>query len=94
MRTIIEDTTFPAGTHIRISGGIDELLFLRCSFEGGEILVEHEVDRIIFSQCFFRGTNFSEQSLSERIATACRRVPPETEEMAPPSSEREGKFRS
>ncbi|MDR3530759.1 MAG: hypothetical protein P4L90_09425 [Rhodopila sp.] len=94
MRAIIEDTWFPAGTRIRIGAGTDELLFLRCSFEGGEILIEHGVDRMVFSQCVFRGTRFSGQSLSERIAIACRSAPAETEETAAPIGSREGKFRS
>lgn len=94
MRAIIEDTWFPAGTRIRIGGGADELLFLRCSFEGGEIFVGHEVDRMIFSQCIFRGTSFSGQRLTERIAVACHTALPGTEETAPDSSSRQGKFRS
>lgn len=94
MKAIIEDTWFPAGTKIRIGGGADELLFLRCSFEGGEIFVGPEVDRMIFSQCVFRGTSFSGQGLTERIAIACHSASPETEETAPESGSREGKFRS
>jgi len=94
MKTIIEDTWFPAGTRIRIGGGPDELLFLRCSFEGGEIFIGHEVDRTIFSRCVFRGTSFSGQSLSERIAIACHSVPPETEEAAAASGLRQARFRS
>lgn len=80
MRTVIEDTWFPACTRIRIDVGADELLFLRCSFDGGEIFIGHGVDRTVFSRCVFRGTSFSGQSLSERIATACHCAPPETED--------------
>lgn len=94
MRAIIQDTWFPAGTNIRIGGGRDELLFLRCSFEGGEIFVGPEVDRMIFSQCVFRGTSFSGQTLTERIAIACHSAAPEIEESAPGTGSREGKFRS
>ena len=93
MRAIIEDTWFPAGTKIRIGGGADELLFVRCAFEGGEIEIEPEVDRTIFSQCVFRGTRFSGQSLSDRIAIACRLTAPGTEEAAESSGSRAGKFR-
>ena len=93
MRAIIEDTWFPASTRLRIGEGADELLFLRCSFEGGEIFVEHAIDRTIFSHCVFRGTSFSGQSLSERIAAACRSAPAETEETAAPRGSREGRFR-
>ena len=93
MRAIIEDTWFPAGARLRIGEGGDELLFLRCSFEGGEIFVEHAIHRTIFSQCVFRGTSFSGQSLSERIAVACRSAPAETEETAAPVGPRAGRFR-
>ena len=78
MKAIIEDTWFPAGTKIRIGAGADQLLFVRCSFEGGEILVEPGIDRLIFSQCIFRGTHFSGQALSDRIATGSRGVAAET----------------
>ncbi|HEX2944093.1 MAG TPA: hypothetical protein VHO91_23765 [Rhodopila sp.] len=93
MKAIIEDTWFPAGTRIRIGGGTDELRFVRCSFEGGEIVVEQEVDRTVFSQCIFRGTRFSGQSLSDRIADACRTVRSHTEDTAPPVTTRAGRFR-
>jgi len=93
MRAIIEDTWFPVGTKLRIGEGADELLFLRCSFDGGEIFVEYAINRTIFSQCVFRGTNFSGQLLSERIAAACRSVPAETEEAAPPIGSRGVRFR-
>jgi hypothetical protein len=92
MRTIIEDTWFPAGTRIRIGQGSDELLFVRCSFEGGEILIEHEVDRTIFAQCIFRDTRFSGQSLCDRIASACCTVPAQTEDTAPLNESRQGRF--
>jgi hypothetical protein len=94
MKAIIEDTHFPAGTRIRISGGPDELLFVRCLFEGGEIFIGQEVDQMIFSQCVFRGTSFSGQSPSERIAIACHSARPDTEATAAPRRLREGKFRS
>lgn len=93
MRVIIEDTWFPASTRLRIGEGADELLFLRCSFEGGEIFVDHAINRTIFSQCVFRGTIFSGQSLSERISTECRTAQADTEETAPPIGSREGRFR-
>ncbi|MFL5256298.1 MAG: hypothetical protein ACJ8AI_26055 [Rhodopila sp.] len=92
MKTIIEDTWFPTGTRIRIGRGTDELLFVRCSFEGGEILIEQEVDRTVFAQCMFRGTRFSGQSLCDRIASACRIVPAQTEETAPVNETRQGRF--
>ena len=82
MKIRIEDTWFPAGTKIRIGRGEDELVFLRCSFEGGEIFIERDVDRGIFSQCVFHGTNFSGQPLSERIASGCHCVPVGTEAAA------------
>jgi len=94
MKMIIEDTWFPAGTTIRISGGSDELTFLRCSFEGGESSIGSEVDRAMFSRCIFRGTRFSGQALSDRIATGCRSMAPETEETAPPGGTRHARFRS
>lgn len=92
MKAIIEDTWFPAGTRLRIGEGEDELLFLRCSFEGGEIFIERTINRTIFSQCVFRGTTFSGQSLSERISAACRTAPAETEETAAPIGSRVGRF--
>src|SRR5579875_3151245 len=82
MRIRIENTWFPAGTKIRIGRGADELVFLRCFFEGGEIFVEHDVDGEIFSQCVFQGTIFSGQPLSRRIATQCHSAPVETEAAA------------
>ena len=82
MKTVIEDTWFPAGTRIRIGAGADELAFRHCSFEGGEIFIEHEVDRTIFSQCFFHGTSFSGQPLSDRIAAGCHGAPGGTEAAA------------
>ncbi|HET8997900.1 MAG TPA: hypothetical protein VFN42_14620 [Acetobacteraceae bacterium] len=94
MKTIIEDTRFPAATRIRIGGGPDELMFVRCSFEGGEIVIEREVDRTVFSQCVFRGTRFSGQSLSNRIADTCHTVLSYTEETAPPPAARAGRFRN
>lgn len=94
MKAIIEDTWFPAGTKIRINDGADELLFRRCSFDGGEIFIADEIKRMIFSRCVFRGTRFSGQSLTERIATACRSVSPATEETASEGTPRQGKFRS
>ncbi len=82
MKTIIEDTWFSADTKIRIGHGMDELVFRRCAFEGGDIFVEHDVDRPIFSECAFLGTNFSGQALSARIATRCHSAPGETEAAA------------
>jgi hypothetical protein len=93
MRAIIEDTWFPAGTRIRIGRGSDELLFVRCSFEGGEIVFEREVDQTIFSQCIFRGTRFIGQSLCDRIASACSAVAAQTEDTAPVHESRQGRFR-
>ncbi|PPQ36096.1 hypothetical protein [Rhodopila globiformis] len=93
MRAIIEDTWFPAGTRIRIGQGSDELLFIRCSFEGGEIVFEREVDRTIFSQCIFRGTRFIGQTLCDRIASACSAVAGETEDTAAQTASRHGRFR-
>jgi hypothetical protein len=94
MKICIEDTWFPAGTKIRIGPGADELVFLRCSFEGGEIFVEHDVDEMIFLQCVFHGTSFSGQPLSERIATRCHSAPIETEAVATgPAASRHARFR-
>jgi hypothetical protein len=94
MRIRIENTWFPAGTKIRIGRGADELVFLRCFFEGGEIFVEHDVDGEIFSQCVFQGTIFSGQPLSRRIATQCHSAPVETEAAAAgPAASRRAKFR-
>lgn len=94
MRIRIENTWFPAGTKIRIGRGADELVFLRCSFEGGEIFVEHDVDGEIFSQCVFQGTSFSGQPLSGRIATQCHSAPAETEAVATgPVASRHARFR-
>jgi hypothetical protein len=94
MKALIQDTCFPPGAKLRIGEGADELLFLRCFFEGGEIFVAQGIDRTVFSQCVFRGTSFSGQLLSERIATACRTAPPETEETAARMGSRTGRFRS
>ena len=80
MRTIIENTWFPASTMIQIGEGSDQLEFRRCSFEGGQILIEQEVHRTIFRECVFRGTTFAGQCLSDRIAIACRQAPADTEE--------------
>jgi hypothetical protein len=93
MRAVIENTRFPADTRIRIGAGADELSFVRCSFEGGEIQIERDVDRTVFSQCIFRGTRFSGQVLSDRIASACRTVLPQTEETAPTKGVRAVRFR-
>lgn len=82
MKTVIQDTWFSADTRIRISHGMDQLVFRRCSFEGGDIFVEHDVDQLIFSDCAFWGTNFSGQALSARIATGCHSTPGETEAAA------------
>ena len=94
MKVVIEDTWFPAGTRISVGGGADTLVFLRCSFEGGEIFVEHDVDRTIFSQCVFHGTSFSGQPLSDRIAAGCHRAPVGTEAAAKgPAASRHAAFR-
>lgn len=82
MKTVIEDTWFPTGTRIRIGGGADELVFLRCSFEGGEIFVAQEVDRTIFAKCVFHSTRFSGQPLSARIAAGCQSIAAATEAAA------------
>lgn len=94
MTTVIEDTWFASGTKIRIGGGLDEVLFRRCSFDGGEIFIGDDVDRTIFMQCIFRGTSFTGQLLTERIAIACQSASPGTEETAPIGGFRKGKFRS
>ena len=94
MKIRIEDTSFPAGTKIRISRGADELVFLRCSFEGGEIFVEPDVEGEIFLQCVFHGTSFGGQPLSERIAIRCHSAPAETEAAAMgPAAFRHARFR-
>ncbi len=93
MKVLVQDTWFPSGTRIRIGGGVDEILFLQCSFDGGDIFIEPDVDRTIFSQCRFRGTNFSGQKLSERIAIGCRAAPADTEETAAAAGARDGRFR-
>ena len=94
MKMVVEDTWFPAGTKIRISGGTDELIFLRCSFEDGEIFVEYDVEGTIFSRCIFRGTSFRGQRLSTRIASECRSVPGEMESAATePVAVRHARFR-
>lgn len=82
MKTVIEDTWFPSSTRIRIGTGADELSFVRCAFEGGDIFIEQNVDIRIFSQCTFHGTSFSGQPLSERIAVECHGVPAATEAAA------------
>ena len=82
MKTIIEDTWFPAGTRIRIGGGSDALRFIHCSFEGGEIQIEVGVDQAVFERCTFRGTSFVGQPLSDRVATGCRILQPLTEDTA------------
>jgi hypothetical protein len=79
MRIVVEDTWFPGRTRIRIGGGSDELTFVRCTFEGGEIHIEEEVDRPIFHLCLFQGTRFSGQPVSSRIAEACSWISPPTE---------------
>lgn len=82
MKVVIEDTWFPAGTRISVGGGADTLVFLRCSFEGGEIFVAHDVERTIFSRCVFHGTNFTGQPLSDRIGRECHSTPVTTESAA------------
>lgn len=82
MKITIEDTWFPAGTKIRVGGGADELAFLRCTFEGGDIFIELDVDRRIFLHCVFQHTRFSGQPLSERVAVGCRSASVATEAAA------------
>jgi hypothetical protein len=93
MKTVIEDTWFPETTRIRVSAGTDELVFLECSFHGGEIFVEHGIERTIFSRCIFHGTSCGGQPLSERIASECRNLSAETEAPARPTAVRHAKFR-
>ncbi len=93
MRIIIEDTWFPAGTKIRVGPGADELSFLRCTFEAGEIFIEPEVDRRIFLHCVFQHTYFSGQPLSERIAVGCHSAFVDTETAAMGPIVRHPKFR-
>ncbi|HEY0183216.1 MAG TPA: hypothetical protein VGC09_10455 [Rhodopila sp.] len=94
MRAIIENTCFHTDTRIRIAAGADEMLFLRCSFEGGEIFIEQEVDRTIFSQCVFRGTHFSGQRLSARIAVGCQSALADTEATSGVAAVAGSRFRS
>ena len=84
MRLVIRDTWFPAGTHILIEAGLDELAFVRCTFEGGRITVDETIDRPIFMACLFQGTRFDLQGLSERIARGCHWHAPPTEAAATP----------
>jgi hypothetical protein len=94
MKIVIEDTWFPPGTKIRVGGGTDELTFLRCSFEGGEIFVEDDVTRPIFSRCIFHGTSFSGQTLSARISSECQSAPCQMESAATASvATRHARFR-
>jgi hypothetical protein len=93
MRTVIEDTWFPAGTKIRVGKGADELSFLRCTFEGGEIFIEPDVERTIFLHCVFQHTRFSGQPLSERIAVGCRHASVDTEASAIAPVARHARFR-
>ncbi len=79
MKLIIRDTWFPMGTRIAIGSGQDELVFVRCTFEGGEIAVDAAIDRPIFAACLFQGTRFTEQSLSARISRECQWSAPATE---------------
>jgi hypothetical protein len=82
MRLVIRDTWFPPGTRIDIEAGQDELIFVRCTFEGGEIAVDAAIDRLIFSACLFQGTRFSRQPLSARISHECHWHAPATEAAA------------
>ncbi|MES1993247.1 MAG: hypothetical protein V4457_06505 [Pseudomonadota bacterium] len=72
MRLIIRDTWFPVGTRITIGSGQDELVFVRCTFEGGEIAVDAAIEQPIFAACLFQGTRFSGQPLSARISHECQ----------------------
>ncbi|MGB5146922.1 MAG: hypothetical protein WBN86_07325 [Porticoccaceae bacterium] len=82
MKLVIRDTWFPSGTQIDIEAGQDELAFVRCTFEGGEIVVDAAVDRPIFLGCLFQGTRFSGQPLSARISRECHWCAPATEASA------------
>jgi hypothetical protein len=93
MKVIIEDTWFPAGTKIRVSRGADELSFLRCTFEGGEIAIEPDVDRRIFLHCVFQHTRFTGQPLSELISVGCHSASVNTEAAAMGPNARHAKFR-
>lgn len=83
MRLIIRDAWFPLGTRIIIGSGQDELAFVRCTFEGGEIAVDIAVDRPIFTACLFQGTRFSQQALSPRISRECHWCVSPTEAAVP-----------
>ena len=93
MRLVIEDTWFPPGTKIRVGAGADELTFLRCTFEGGEIAVAPEIDRRIFLDCVFQHTRFTSQPLSDRISGGCRRAPVGSEAAAAKSDAPPPRFR-
>lgn len=93
MRTVIEDTWFPAGTKIHVGKGTDELSFRRCTFEGGEIFIEPNVNGRIFLHCVFQHTRFSGQPLSERIAVACHNAFVHTEASALAPAARPARFR-
>jgi hypothetical protein len=93
MRVAIEDTWFPAGTRIRVGRGADELSFVRCTFEGGEITIEPDVDRRIFRHCVFQHTRFTGQPLSERISIDCHRASVGTESAETGLTARHVKFR-
>ena len=82
MRVVIRDTWFAAHTSIAIGGGADDLVFVRCTFEGGEIHIEDAVGRQVFVNCVFQGTKFSGQPLSQRIAVECSWVSAPTETAA------------
>ena len=93
MKTLIEDTWFPAETKIRIGAGVDALSFVRCYFEGGEIFIAADVQQRIFSQCCFHGTRFSGQPLSEQIAGECQGFSACTESAAGARAAPPAKFR-
>jgi hypothetical protein len=93
MKTVIEDTWFPAGAKIRVGKGADELSFLRCTFEGGEIFIEPNVEGTIFLHCVFQHTRFSGQPLSERIALGCHNAFVDTEAAAIAPAARRARFR-
>jgi hypothetical protein len=93
MKVTIEDTWFPPGTRIRVGGGADELSFVRCTFEGGEIIIEPDVDQTIFLDCVFQHTRFSGEPLSERISVGCQKASVATEAAMTTPAARHARFR-
>ena len=93
MKITIEDTLFPPSTRIRVGGGADELSFVRCTFEGGEIFIEAEVDQRIFRDCVFQHTRFSGKALCEPLSTGCKNAFVGTEAAMSTPVERHARFR-